>query len=48
MHELSMAQGILDSVLENAEKNAVLNGISNAEFICSDAAKAAVKLEKME
>ena len=37
---------IIPQAIENAEKNAVLNGISNAEFICSDAAKAAVKLEK--
>ncbi len=37
---------IIPQAIENAKKNAALNGIDNAEFICADAAKATVKLEK--
>ena len=37
---------IIPQAIENAKKNAQLNGISNAEFICADATEAAIKLEK--
>lgn len=37
---------IIPQAIENANKNAQLNNISNAEFICADATKAAIKLEK--
>ncbi len=37
---------IIDAAIENAKVNAAENGITNAEFICSDAAKAADMLEK--
>ncbi len=37
---------IIDAAIENAKVNAAENGISNAEFICGDAAKAADMLEK--
>ncbi len=35
---------IIPQAVEDAGKNAELNGISNAEFICADAAQAAAKL----
>ena len=35
---------IIPQAVEDAKNNAVLNGISNAEFICADAAKAAETL----
>lgn len=37
---------IIDKAIENAKKNALHNGITNARFICSDATKAGVQLEK--
>ena len=37
---------IIDAAIENAKVNAKENGITNAEFICGDAAKAAEMLEK--
>lgn len=37
---------IVPQAVEDAEKNALENGIQNARFICSDAGKAALKLEK--
>ena len=51
---LSMAQKtgkligaeIVPEAVENAVKNARLNGVSNAEYICADAGKAAAELEK--
>lgn len=39
---------IIPQAIENAKKNAALNGITNAEFICGDAADAAVELKKRE
>lgn len=36
---------IVPQAIEDAKKNALNNGISNAEFICADAAEAARKLE---
>ena len=35
---------IVSQAIENAKENASINGITNAEFICSDAAEAAEKL----
>ena len=35
---------VIPAAVENAKKNALKNGISNAEFICADAGKAAEKL----
>ncbi len=37
---------IIPSAIENAKRNAELNGISNVEFICADAGKAAEMLFK--
>lgn len=37
---------IIPQAIENAKHNARLNNITNAEFICADAAKAAQQLEK--
>ncbi|MBR3439729.1 MAG: 23S rRNA (uracil(1939)-C(5))-methyltransferase RlmD, partial [Clostridia bacterium] len=37
---------IVPDAIEDAKINADLNGVSNAEFICADASKAAEKLEK--
>lgn len=37
---------IIDKAIENAEKNAVNNGVDNARFICCDAEKAAAQLKK--
>jgi len=37
---------IIPQAVENAKKNAKRNGIKNAEFICSDAGKAAAELAK--
>lgn len=37
---------IIPQAIENAKENAKNNGITNAEFICGDAAKAAEKLKK--
>ncbi len=37
---------IIPQAIEDAKKNAALNGISNAEFICSDASAAAADLKK--
>ena len=37
---------IIDDAVKDAEQNAALNGITNAEFICSDAENAAAQLEK--
>ena len=37
---------IIDKAIENAKVNAKNNGIENARFICGDAEKAAVELEK--
>ena len=37
---------IIPQAIEDAKKNAQRNGISNAEFICSDAADAAAELKK--
>ena len=37
---------IIPQAVEDAKNNAVLNDISNAEFICADAAKAAETLRK--
>lgn len=37
---------IIPQAIENAKKNAQLNNISNAEFICADATEASIKLEK--
>ncbi len=37
---------IIDDAARDAEENAKENGITNAEFICSDAESAAVKLEE--
>lgn len=37
---------IVPEAIENAKKNAEANGITNARFICGDAAKAAEQLEK--
>lgn len=37
---------IIDDAVKDARQNAVNNGITNAEFICSDAANAAKKLEQ--
>ena len=37
---------IIPQAIEDAKKNAALNKISNAEFICSDAAAAAADLKK--
>ena len=37
---------IIGDAVKDAEKNAALNGITNAEFICSDAENAAAQLEK--
>ncbi len=37
---------IIPEAIENADKNAQRNGISNARFICADAAKAAEQLRK--
>ena len=37
---------IIPQAIENAKHNARLNSITNAEFICADAAKAAQQLEK--
>lgn len=36
---------IVPEAIENAKENAILNGITNARFICADAADAAVELE---
>ena len=35
---------VIPAAVENAKKNALKNGVSNAEFICADAGKAAEKL----
>ncbi len=37
---------VVEAAVENARKNARVNGIENAEFICGDAAKAAQLLEQ--
>ena len=37
---------IVPEAIENAKENAKRNGISNSEFLCGDAAKAAVTLQK--
>ncbi len=37
---------IIPQAIENAKKNAQLNNITNAEFICADATRASIKLEK--
>jgi len=37
---------IIDDAVKDARQNAVNNGITNAEFICSDAANAAKELEQ--
>ncbi len=37
---------VVQTAVENARKNAAENGITNAEFICSDAAQAAVMLQQ--
>lgn len=37
---------IVPEAVENARQNAKLNGIENAEFLCGDAAKAAVELKR--
>ncbi len=37
---------IIGDAVKDAEQNAALNGITNAEFICSDAENAAAQLEK--
>ena len=37
---------IIPQAIENAKENVRINGITNAEFICSDAAKAAEELSK--
>ena len=37
---------IIDDAVKDARENAVNNGITNAEFICSDAANAAKELEQ--
>ena len=36
---------IIPQAIENARKNAVLNNVRNAEFICADAAKASMQLK---
>ena len=38
---------IIPDAVENAKKNAQINGIENARFICADAARGAKELEKM-
>ena len=37
---------IIPSAVENAKKNAIINGINNAEFFCADASDGAKELEK--
>lgn len=37
---------IIPQAIENAKKNAQLNNINNAEFICADATKAAIQFEQ--
>lgn len=37
---------IIPQAIENAKENTIMNGIENAEFICSDASAAAEKLTK--
>jgi len=37
---------IIPQAIENAKRNAQLNGIENAEFICADAAKATINLKQ--
>ena len=39
---------IIPQAIENAKENALLNHITNAEFICADATKAAVQLKNNE
>lgn len=38
---------IIESAIENANENAQLNGVNNADFICADAFDGAKKIEKM-
>lgn len=39
---------IIPQAIEDAKKNAAENGITNAEFICSDAVRAAIQLHEKE